>query len=116
MDFDIMRKRNGFTLIELLVVISIIALLLSILMPSLTAAKEKARRIVCASNERQLTLAWIQYAGDNNDTMVYSDTLGPGQTWVAAQALDWSIPWDDRHDNSADIRRMMKAVWGGWAF
>ena len=60
-------KKNGFTLIELLVVISIIALLLSILMPALTKVKEKGKLIVCRSNQRQLALAFNLYAVENND-------------------------------------------------
>ena len=58
------KKRYGFTLIELLVVISIIALLLSILMPSLQKAKEMARRVVCASHLRQMGIAELIYASD----------------------------------------------------
>lgn len=49
-----MNKTKGFTLIELLVVIAIIAMLLAILMPSLSAVKERAKRVVCASNQRQI--------------------------------------------------------------
>lgn len=56
---------KAFTLIELLVVISVIALLLSILMPSLQKAKEGARRVVCKSQMRQMGLACILYAGDD---------------------------------------------------
>jgi len=63
-------KRRGFTLIELLVVIALIALLLAILMPSLRAAREQGRRIVCLHNLQQLTLAWILYADDNDDKIV----------------------------------------------
>ena len=65
-----MRIKSGFTLIELLVVISIIALLLSILMPGLQKAKEKASGVVCMSNEKQLSLAWALFAGDNDDAIV----------------------------------------------
>ena len=56
-----MDKRKGFTLIELLVVIAIIALLLSILTPSLNAVKEKAKRIYCMNNLKNMTLIWIMY-------------------------------------------------------
>ena len=52
---------SGFTLIELLVVISIIALLLSILLPSLRKAKQQARTVVCASNQRQIGLGLSLY-------------------------------------------------------
>lgn len=58
------RSRKGFTLIELLVVVSIIALLVSILMPALGKAKEQARKVVCAGNEHQLGLVFATYAAD----------------------------------------------------
>ena len=66
-----MLKKKGFTLIELLVVISIIALLLSILMPALSAVKERTRFVVCKSNLRQLSVAASAYAGDNNDSLMH---------------------------------------------
>lgn len=57
--------RSAFTLVELLVVVSIIALLLSTLLPSLRHAREQARTAVCGSNIRQLALANSLYANDN---------------------------------------------------
>jgi prepilin-type N-terminal cleavage/methylation domain-containing protein/prepilin-type processing-associated H-X9-DG protein len=60
-----MIQRKAFTLVELLVVISIIALLLSILMPSLQKAKLGAQEIVCRSNLKQYSLAATMYLGDN---------------------------------------------------
>jgi prepilin-type N-terminal cleavage/methylation domain-containing protein len=63
-----MRKKGAFTLIELLVVIAIIAILAAILFPVLAAAKEKGRQASCTSNIRQVTLAWIAYSEDNEDT------------------------------------------------
>lgn len=67
-----MKKRKGFTLIELLVVISIIALLLAILMPALGKVKEKARSLVCRSNQKQCLLVCAVYASENNDSTVPS--------------------------------------------
>ncbi|MHB0947047.1 MAG: type II secretion system protein [Sedimentisphaerales bacterium] len=62
----IKRMRRAFTLVELLVVISIIALMLAILMPSLNKAREQAKKIVCLSNFKTLGLGLNMYASSNN--------------------------------------------------
>ncbi len=99
-----MEKQRGFTLIELLVVIAIIALLLALLMPALDHARELARRSVCKANLRDLVLAWIMYADDNDGKIVNgrpsrnrngSQTGGTGENSDLKATTDgrYEIPW-----------------------
>ena len=83
-------RPSGFTLIELLVVVAIIALLISILLPSLSRARAQARTAVCASRISQLAKAILLYADDYNDTPPF---IGRG--------------WEDCDDDS----RLNSEVW-----
>jgi prepilin-type N-terminal cleavage/methylation domain-containing protein/prepilin-type processing-associated H-X9-DG protein len=72
------EMKKAFTLLELLIVITVIGLLMSILMPALTAARAQGRATVCRSNIRQLHLANIGYATENDEYMV----LAASDIWI----------------------------------
>ena len=97
------RKAPGFTLVELLVVIGIIAILVSLLMPALTKARNSAVTVQCASNLRQLATAFVLYANNHNGTMPQlnsgnsADNASLKKNWwtnmvVGARVLDASFP------------------------
>ncbi len=67
----------AFTLIEVLVVVAIIALLVAVLLPSLFRAREQSRRLQCASNERQITIA-CTFQADDTPAKVYASTISTG--------------------------------------
>ena len=115
--------RHAFTLIELLVVISIISLLIAILLPALNSARETAKRIQCASQERQIQLALSSYTYDNGGNAPpslwgsWTDAdPAPPQFWtglIAAHGkylsnaeIFW-CPIRDRWYNGGDVSSMM---------
>src|SRR4051812_8772596 len=84
------QRRHGFTLVELLVVIGIIALLISILLPALSTAREQANTIKCASNLRQLYVASQMYVNANNGYMMPSRVASGSATnsyWCGTDVL-----------------------------
>lgn len=100
------KNETGFTLIELLVVIAIIAILASMTLPALSRAKQTAKRAKCMNNMRQVHLAMIQYAGDNDDMFHHFNFGGIMQfpnhgQWVINPKSNAILPLD--HD---------RAYWG----
>lgn len=94
-------QSRGFTLVELLVVIAIIGILVSLLLPAVQSAREAARRMSCSNNERQITIALLNYH-DSFKAFPPGTIGGWGHSWAAnilpqleQQALSEGIPWTD---------------------
>src|SRR4051812_9214314 len=91
-----MQRKKAFTLVELLVVIGIIAVLIAILLPALTAAKAQANRLKCASNLRTLGQVAFQYAYDNKGWIPrncdYGDPFSPSWVDLMARNMKKQLP------------------------
>ena len=109
-----MRKNRGFTLIELLVVISIIALLLSILMPSLGKVKEHAWRLICATNQGTVTRGVHTYSAEYDGKLPVTCYNGGGNDYEIAYSDN---PWTSYLTHTIDTSQAFGShiVDGPWS-
>jgi len=108
------RQPYGFTLIELLVVVGIIALLTAIVLPVFLAARERARATTCASNLRQLHLAFSQYASDNNGYVPPYVACGVPEVLTSFSISGNLVEWPDQTmqcEDAVDPYAHSKEIW-----
>ena len=97
------HNRRAFTLVELLVVIGIIAILVAILMPALTRARDQANRIQCMNNVRQLLLGCQMYANENK-------LIWPFSNWLSQEVNRAPAGWLYKYPNMTQPQHLEQSV------
>ena len=89
------RPPRGFSLIEILIVIAIIAVLISLLLPSLRLARQSAERAQCLSNLHQINVSWTSYAADNDGFWPLNESPDP---YFFNQRSGFASGWIENRD------------------
>ena len=113
---DFKSSSRAFTLIELLVVIAIIAILAAMLLPALAAAKQKAQRLNCVNDNKQIGVSMTMYSSDNQDRMAYPNW---NPDWVAGWLYDPGTGTTPPNPYAAPFNTNTAAAWQGgqlWPF
>jgi prepilin-type processing-associated H-X9-DG protein len=116
------REARGFSLVELFVVIAMITILGATLLPAMGTAKSQTEGVTCMNNTRQLALAWIMYAADNNGNLCPNRDGGAVQGWqlvssnwttaVPFGTLSWVGGWEDFFANNPDNTNLNNLKFG----
>jgi len=109
------RQAKAFTLIELLVVVAIIALLISILLPSLSRARAQARTTICLSRIAQLGKAFLMYADDYEDAFPFTSTMHENVSQGPNAIETWLGDWQQFEDPQLAINTVAKNPEEDWA-
>ena len=110
------KNVSDFTLVELLVVIAIIAILVSMLMPALSKARDKSRSVKCLANLKQMGNALSMYIIDNNDyipTVMQESAAGAGTTraWYACDVLGRYVGYQGRNVSGAASQKWQGTIY-----